>query len=166
MTTLQSAGAVVRPNNKLLDKDIISNRTHLQTGFLAAVEAQLLVFYKVASNFNVSTDRPDGSQSTVQDACLVLTYVALIAGISGTMSSMLLVDEFAVVSARAARTGSMMGEKDNDPGRLVGNDWQVLAAFGFRRSTARLLTIHRKLISICTLNVLPLTITECKCSSH
>ncbi|VDC02719.1 unnamed protein product [Peniophora sp. CBMAI 1063] len=135
MTTLQSAGAV--------------------SGFLSAVEAQLLVFYKVASNFNTATGRVEGSQSPTQDACLILTYVALIASVSGTMSSMLLVDEFAVVSARAARAGPVMEEKDTHAGRFVGNDWQVLAAFGFRRSASRLVTIHLivslTLTCICTI---------------
>ncbi|KZV67858.1 hypothetical protein PENSPDRAFT_736258 [Peniophora sp. CONT] len=125
LTTLQSAGAV--------------------SGFLSAVEAQLLVFYKVANNFNTTTNRFEGSQSTTQNACLILTYIALIASVSGTMSSMLLVDEFAVVSARAARTGPLVplvAEKDSPSDRLVGSDWQILAAFGFRRSASRLVTIH------------------------
>ena len=111
---------------------------------MSAVEAQLLVFYKISSNFSAFESRPAGSQSPTQNACLILTYVALIASVSGTMSSMLLVDEFAVVSARAARTAPAVSEKEPHAGRFVGNDWQILAAFGFRHSASRLVTIHCK----------------------
>ncbi|KZV65758.1 hypothetical protein PENSPDRAFT_756218, partial [Peniophora sp. CONT] len=68
------------------------------SGLLAAVEAQLLVFYKAPGTFV-----NPGPHSSTQSAIMILTYVALICSISATMSSLLLTDEFGEMSTRSAR---------------------------------------------------------------
>ena len=77
--------------------------------------------------------------STVQAAVLILTYVAIIASVSATISSLILTDEFAEMPVRAARDPDLQSRRPQD--EFAGKDWQLLWVFGLRHSI-RLVVYH------------------------
>ena len=99
---------------------------------LAAVEAQLLVFYADATNFV-----DPGPHSTTQTVVKILTYVALICSISATMTSLLLTDEFGEMSTRSARCRDRRAEG----GKFAGTDWNLLRSYRIRAGS-RLVIYH------------------------
>jgi hypothetical protein len=103
-----------------------------QSGLLAAVEAQLLVFFKDVTNFK-------GPNSTPQEVTLIFTYVAVIASVSATISSLILTDEFAELPVRAARDPDIQSHPSRE--EFAGKDWQLLQVFGLR-SSVNLVVCH------------------------
>lgn len=85
----------------------------------------MLSFFKTESNFK----EPN---STPQAAILILTYVAIIASVSATISSLILTDEFAEMPVRAARDPDIQFRPPRE--EFAGKDWQLLGDFGLRRS--------------------------------
>lgn len=76
--------------------------------------------------------------STVQTAVVILTYVAIIASVSATISSLILTDEFAEMPIRAARDPDIQFRRHDE---FAGKDWQLLGIFGLR-SSVHLVVCH------------------------
>ena len=70
-------------------QELRNTEPHTTVGLLAAVTAQLLVFFKGAAGSFKSEDDPR------KEPVLRLTYVALILRIGAAISSLILTDEFA-----------------------------------------------------------------------
>jgi len=88
-----------------------------------------MVFFKTDGTFDANNDP---RKATI----LSLTYVALTLSIGATISSLILMDEFACISIRAARSPYVLesSKTEGDP-TFFGHDWGLLRAFGLRRST-------------------------------
>jgi len=121
------------------------------SGLLAAVTAQLLVFFRTNDAFGANGDQKDHPK---REAVLTLTYVALILSIGATLSSLILTDEFSDIPIRAARSpyGPESSKTEGDP-IFLGKDWEILRTFGLRKS-ARFVVGHwllsLLLSSVCT----------------
>jgi len=85
----------------------------------------MLSFFKDATKFKKQ-------DSIAQEAVLILTYVAIIASVSASISSLILTDEFAEMPVRAARDPVIQSRRPQD--EFAGKDWQLLGVFGLRRS--------------------------------
>jgi hypothetical protein len=117
-----------------------------QSGLLAAVAAQLIVFFKTEGTFDPKDDPR-------KEPILTLAYVALVLSIGATISSLILTDEFADIPVRAARspydlessktkspksgpstTEPSKAEDPKDDTTFNGHDWGLLRVFGLRGS--------------------------------
>src|SRR5258706_5196165 len=137
LSTLQSAATVVRKQSPLGLQRLISKR---QSGLLAAVTAQLIVFFKANGTF-------DNKDDPRKEPILTLTYVALVLSIGATISSLILTDEFADIPIRAARSPyGLESSKTKGNPVFVGHDWRLLRVFGLRRS-ARFIIGHCESLS-------------------
>jgi hypothetical protein len=136
LSTFQSAATVVRKTKFFRTSKLIFKP---QSGLLAAVTAQLLVFFRTNDAFGANGDQKDHPK---REAVLTLTYVALILSIGATLSSLILTDEFSDIPIRAARSpyGPESSKTEGDP-IFLGKDWEILRTFGLRKS-ARFVVGH------------------------
>ena len=114
-----------------------------QSGLLAAISAQMAVFFKTDGTF----DQKDDPR---KEAILTLAYVALILSIGATISSLILTDKFADIPIRAARSQFCLESKSpntNPENRIEEpystSNWGLLRIFGLGRS-ARFTLCHCK----------------------
>jgi hypothetical protein len=98
----------------------------IQSGLLAAVNAQMLSFFKTDSSFK---NRPN---TTTEKIILIFTYISIIASVSATISSLILTDEFAEMPVRAARDPTIQMQPIRE--EFAGKDWQLLGKYGLRGS--------------------------------
>ena len=95
-----------------------------QSGLLAAVTAQLIVFFKDESTFNQKDDPRKGP-------ILTLTYVALILSIGATIGSLLLTNEYAYIPINAARNRRYHDKIEGDT-VFIGHSSNLLRHFGLQ----------------------------------
>ena len=92
----------------------------------------MLAFFKDEKNFKQR-------DSTPQVVILIFTYIAIIASVSATISSLILTDEFAEMPVRAARDPDIQFRPPRE--EFAGKDWQLLGTFGLR-SSVNLVVYH------------------------
>ncbi|KAI0313514.1 hypothetical protein OF83DRAFT_1141015 [Amylostereum chailletii] len=108
------------------------------SGLLAAVEAQLLVFFKASDTFNAGTN-----EGHIQ-AVVGLTYAGLLLSISATIGALILTDEFTALPTRAARKSTDLEALQNT--KFMGPITLLLKTHGLRSSVS--LIIYHWLISL------------------
>ncbi|KAI0341235.1 hypothetical protein BDW22DRAFT_338892 [Trametopsis cervina] len=91
----------------------------------AVAETQLLVFVKDPMNFQQPTHH------TAMKALLAFSYSGLVLGVSGAVSSLVLIDVFGEMGVRASRTQTI---DTITSGTVIADDAKVLEMFGARRS--------------------------------
>ena len=101
-----------------------------QSGLLAAVTAQLIVFFKADGTFDQKDDPRKGP-------ILTLTYVALILSIGATIGSLLLTNEYAYIPINAARSPDH--DKTEEDMVFIGHHSSLLRVFGLQKSAVFLL---------------------------
>ncbi|PPQ86186.1 hypothetical protein CVT25_006929 [Psilocybe cyanescens] len=111
------------------------------SGLLAAVAAQLLVFFKPDSSFDPNINTQGGAKGFLLGAC----YAALFLNISATISSFILIDNLGEIGFRASCHAEKLEGLTRDVGQHVTNQDKLLVDFG---ASSGLLTFYSGILAL------------------
>ncbi|KDR77007.1 hypothetical protein GALMADRAFT_155696 [Galerina marginata CBS 339.88] len=98
----------------------------IQSGLLAAVAAQLLVFFKTDSSYADDIPKHGGAKGFLLASC----YVALFLNISATISSFILIDNLGEIGYRASCNEEALKQKFGTTNTYTAGQEKLLAEFG------------------------------------